>query len=459
MCATLAKGRYVVAKERLETGEAFFVSHAYSNVITGEMLKFACACCRGLEYEEETKTEYDVRDKTKKTVDLATFIESRRLAEPKEMPIRCEQCKMCYYCCDACKDDHYRSVHRFECELFNKVRKLEESTPDVGLMDLDWDPSHERQLLRHLIRIMAKRYEEQCIGSRSAGNQTLVDSEAAGERISTSAPSMTYQEDILNLIFKTKASEEHERVATEAREVLPLSYQPSDAAELVQVLSRVDCNKFGLFGMKGEVIGSSLHPSASFVNHSCLPNAFSHIVGSKLTLYTLYPVEAGEELNIGYIEPELPIKDRRAQLKETYGFDCICRRCTKEGLKDAPPKQLYEDFFRTHLNCPLCRKGLLMVADEDDIRRGIEEARKSNGRQSIQEPIPGVTEFRSCNGCHKLQTTLIIPSICEYKRTWVNKDAQDKKKKRSKPSKTANTSNPEDDLPAFELEDLKEHLF
>lgn len=440
----LAKGRYVVAKERLETGQAFFVSRAYSNVIVSDMVKVTCAHCRKVEYEKLETVNYDVSDKTKKNVDLAAFTASRRIAAPLELPIHCQRCKLCYYCSEDCKETHNRSVHHLECELFTKIRILEENTPDVGLMDLDWDPPHERTLLRHLIRIMAKRYEEKCIGSAEASkisHPISSDSEplvAAGP----SSYSVSYHEDVYNLIFKSKVSEEHLRIAAEAREILPLSYQPEDPSELEQVLSRIDCNKFGLYADKGEVVGSSLHPSASFVNHSCLPNAFSQIVGDELKLYTLYPVEAGEELNISYIEPELPLKERRTNLKETYGFDCICRRCSREAQKDAPPKQLYDDFFSIHLNCPLCKHGLLMVTDNEDIREGLEDARTSKATTPAEEArlaalvstehLDETQCYRVCNGCHKLQIRPQIPSVFQFKATWVD-TTPPKVKKQSHP--------------------------
>jgi len=414
----------------METGEPFFVSLSYSNVVMSDMVIVACANCRKIDYEDLKRVEYDLSDKTKKTVDMASFIASRRLPSPLPLPYPCERCRRCCYCSEECKEEHYRSVHRLECEYFAKIRMLEESTPDVGLMDLDWDPPHERTLLRHLVRILVKRHEELCIGSLAASD----GASESGEPLMTSFSRMTYQEDVLNLIFKTKMSEEHLRVAAEARQILPLSYLPFDDSELAQVLSRVDCNKFGLFGRKGEVIGSSLHPSASFVNHSCLPNAFSHIVDHKLTLHALYPVEAGEELNISYIEPELPIKERRARLKETYGFDCVCKRCTKDGSKDAPPKQLYDDFFEAHLNCPQCHKGLLMVADEDDVKCAADEAEEDPRLALLMpEPTEGSTSYRCCNNCHKLQTRPIIPTLQEWKRSWVQMDstAQNKHKRNS----------------------------
>lgn len=437
------------------------------------MVKLACANCRTVKYEKLETEKYDISDKTKKTLDVQAYALSRRVAEPIELPLPCDRCRMCYYCSEECKEVHYRAVHRLECEYFAKVRLLEENTPDVGLTDLDWDPPHERALLRHLIRIMVKRHEEKCIGSTeatckvSSTGSTISASQIGG--LPPSCP-VNYHEDIYNLIFKSSVSEEHVRVATEAREILPLSIQPEDSCELEQVLSRIDCNKFGLYGDKGEIVGSSLHPSASFVNHSCLPNAFSHIVGDELTLYTLYPVEAGEELNISYIEPELALKERRAQLKETYGFDCVCRRCVKESLKDAPPKQLYDDFFDVHLNCPLCKHGLLMVPDDKDVRNGLEDTKNfsqvatpaeqkriealiaaasssaflpnDSSSQTVEHTLmfPNETQsFRSCNGCNKLQLRPNIPSIAAFKPIWIESHASSmtasKKQKRVKSPK------------------------
>lgn len=68
-------------------------------------------------------------------------------------------------------------------------------------------------------------------------------------------------------------------------------------------LSRIDCNQFGIWSTKDEFLGAAVHPLASFLNHSCIPNVFAEWEGVKLLCRTLYPVPAGTELNLSCTLP------------------------------------------------------------------------------------------------------------------------------------------------------------
>ncbi|OJT11307.1 putative protein lysine methyltransferase SET5 [Trametes pubescens] len=73
----------------------------------------------------------------------------------------------------------------------------------------------------------------------------------------------------------------------------------------------------------------------SHINHSCAPNvSVRHLdqrtALSRITLLARRDIAPGEELLITYVNPELPLEQRRRQLME-WGFGkCICERCTKE---------------------------------------------------------------------------------------------------------------------------------
>lgn len=73
----------------------------------------------------------------------------------------------------------------------------------------------------------------------------------------------------------------------------------------------------------------------SHINHSCAPNvSVRHLdqrtALSRITLLARRDIAPGEELLITYVNPELPLEQRRRQLME-WGFGkCMCERCTKE---------------------------------------------------------------------------------------------------------------------------------
>jgi len=84
----------------------------------------------------------------------------------------------------------------------------------------------------------------------------------------------------------------------------------------------------------------------SHLNHACTPNIsvrhFDQRTSlARITVVALDDVEAGKELVITYVDPNLGVRDRRRQLRE-WGFgDCRCTRCIKEAAdlpqEDAKP--------------------------------------------------------------------------------------------------------------------------
>lgn len=73
----------------------------------------------------------------------------------------------------------------------------------------------------------------------------------------------------------------------------------------------------------------------SHLNHSCSPNvSVRHLEQrtalSRITLVARRDLSPGEELFITYVNPDLPLEQRRRQLLE-WGFgDCLCSRCLEE---------------------------------------------------------------------------------------------------------------------------------
>ena len=73
----------------------------------------------------------------------------------------------------------------------------------------------------------------------------------------------------------------------------------------------------------------------SHVNHNCSPNVSvrhfdQRTALSRITLVAKRDIAPGEELFITYVNPELPVEQRRRALLE-WGFGrCACERCVKE---------------------------------------------------------------------------------------------------------------------------------
>lgn len=88
------------------------------------------------------------------------------------------------------------------------------------------------------------------------------------------------------------------------------------------------------------IVGSALFEVGARLNHSCVPNV--EVVGDdevngagRLALRSTRAIAEGEELTISYLSPaELDESaiERRSQLRERYGFACVCPLCVSEDV-------------------------------------------------------------------------------------------------------------------------------
>ena len=93
--------------------------------------------------------------------------------------------------------------------------------------------------------------------------------------------------------------------------------------------------------------GSAIFPLASSLNHSCDPNCeVAYVDDSRVHILAKRTIARDEECTIAYVDPDLDGEERREELKETYGFDCECDVCIREGFvphlkrrKVLPPKE------------------------------------------------------------------------------------------------------------------------
>ncbi|KAK6513755.1 hypothetical protein TWF506_008191 [Arthrobotrys conoides] len=75
----------------------------------------------------------------------------------------------------------------------------------------------------------------------------------------------------------------------------------------------------------------SFFPQASFINHSCIPNARISIFSDVLFVYAASPISKDEEIFINYMDDDYsPLTQRREFLRESFGFTCGCGRCEFE---------------------------------------------------------------------------------------------------------------------------------
>lgn len=120
---------------------------------------------------------------------------------------------------------------------------------------------------------------------------------------------------------------------------LPISLH--DAARL---LALEQCTSYGIMAPSAEegrrqIRGGALYPTASFLNHECLPNvarfddfdgAGDYPANTVARFRMLHAVPPGEELTQSYFPLVWDLQERAAACREQYDFDCDCPRCQVE---------------------------------------------------------------------------------------------------------------------------------
>ncbi|OVA12204.1 SET domain [Macleaya cordata] len=123
---------------------------------------------------------------------------------------------------------------------------------------------------------------------------------------------------------------------------------PKEKPEMSRILNILDVNSLTedaisakVLGKNSDYYGVGLWILASFVNHSCYPNARRLHIGDHLMVHASRDIKAGEEITFAYFDVLTPLKKRR-EMSKTWGFHCNCKRCRfeedmidhKEGLRE-----------------------------------------------------------------------------------------------------------------------------
>ncbi|KAJ4828079.1 hypothetical protein Tsubulata_027224 [Turnera subulata] len=114
--------------------------------------------------------------------------------------------------------------------------------------------------------------------------------------------------------------------------------QSNEKVDMVRLMSTLDVNSLvedsvsaKVLGKNSDYYGVGLWLLASFINHSCIPNARRLHVGDYLLVHASRDVKAGEEITFAYFDVLSPL-DKREEMSRTWGFHCGCKRCKFEQL-------------------------------------------------------------------------------------------------------------------------------
>ncbi|KAM0987175.1 hypothetical protein ACFX2G_011515 [Malus domestica] len=113
-------------------------------------------------------------------------------------------------------------------------------------------------------------------------------------------------------------------------------YHNENEHDASRMLSILDVNSLvedaissKVLGKNNDYYGVGLWVLASFINHSCVPNARRMHVGDYVMVHASRDVKAGEEITFAYFDVLSPL-EKRNESSKTWGFRCNCKRCKFE---------------------------------------------------------------------------------------------------------------------------------
>ncbi|CAA7013906.1 unnamed protein product [Microthlaspi erraticum] len=129
-------------------------------------------------------------------------------------------------------------------------------------------------------------------------------------------------------------------------EAFESSKQSLDTEKLLSIL---DVNSLVEDAVSGKVMGKNrdyygvgLWTLASFINHSCIPNARRLHVGDYVIVHASRDVKAGEEITFAYFDVLSSPLEKRREMAESWGFRCGCSRCKFESVLNVSNQEIRE---------------------------------------------------------------------------------------------------------------------
>lgn len=98
-------------------------------------------------------------------------------------------------------------------------------------------------------------------------------------------------------------------------------------------------NAFGIWSKPESITGEkdyfgfSVYPSASYFNHSCLPNLNKIFEGRRVIFKAFSDINPGDELCISYIGKPHEDESVRQKYLDEWFFNCLCIKCTDQQRK------------------------------------------------------------------------------------------------------------------------------
>lgn len=268
-----------------------------------------------------------------------------------KIPIECEKCKTINYCSKECLKSSIS--HRTECSylsilakfglfhmavrillkefisLENKNESLDNKSLDKNDLSNDLSNNHQNDL-NSLINLSPNLSIKSSFESSNTSLQILDSFYSLASQIACNTFSVlicfsvasVFTSKFLHLIYEFD---------------LPNS-EVQISVKLFQIALILKQNTMQTYDeLNNQPIGHALYLTSSLLNHACKPNCARYFNGNQVFIRNLIVIPSNNELTISYgLNSDFDnYKDRREQLRERFGFECLCKDCCYEENVDS----------------------------------------------------------------------------------------------------------------------------
>ncbi|KAK3085450.1 hypothetical protein FSP39_003553 [Pinctada imbricata] len=216
----------------------------------------------------------------------------------------CTACKTIKYCGVQCQRREW-NIHKLECKC------LKNTAPNVPLPSV-------RMMLRLIIKEKLDCEDDQ--GDYGIWRRGFADLMSHSDDIKTDSKRC---EQLTQIMFT---------LSSLTKGVMEL---PS-AQHILEIFGKMLTNSFTICNGEIQSLGVGLYLGASWIDHSCDPNAVIVFEGNTLVLRAVKAIQilSTRDISVSYIDLLPTTKDRKDALREQYYFECTCSHCSNCDIMD-----------------------------------------------------------------------------------------------------------------------------
>ncbi|GHJ85143.1 hypothetical protein NliqN6_1545 [Naganishia liquefaciens] len=244
----------------------------------------------------------------------------------------CGGCRVVRYCSRTCQSSAW-PTHQTECKALQRLRTLYEASHPSS-RERPWIPE---EAVRALGRVCWERRRRRAQKDEKAywdpiaklqSNRTLLTPEQR-------EPFAKLAMHLAQYLAAGEPNMADDGAPLQAVDMRTFGFE--GASDLMDLVCAFAINTFTLSTPALTPIGVAISPTIALFNHSCAPNAVvvfpegcpTSVGGKGMKVVLIADVQPGQEILTSYIDVSLPRHLRQRELKERYGFDCVCCICSR----------------------------------------------------------------------------------------------------------------------------------